>query len=36
MAKDKKPAKKPVPQDAVVKGPNKKVPIKNLPQDCAP
>jgi hypothetical protein len=35
VAKDKKPKSKPVPPDAVVKGPNKKVSVKNLPQDCA-
>ena len=37
MATDKKqkPAKKPVPSDAVAKGPNKKVPIKTLLDDCA-
>lgn len=37
MAKtEKKPKNKPLPPDAVVKGPNKKVPTKKLPaNDCA-
>jgi len=36
MAKNSKSKKKPMPSDAVVKGPNKEVPTKKLPaNDCA-
>ena len=36
MAKNEKSKKKSMPQDAVVKGPNKEVPAKKLPaNDCA-
>jgi hypothetical protein len=39
MATDKKPKikpkTKPVPPDAVVKGPNRRVAVKKLPSDCA-
>ena len=36
MEKNTKSKKKPMPPDAVVKGPNKEVPAKKLPaNDCA-
>ena len=37
MAKEKKPKtkNKPLPPDAVAKGPNREVPAKKLPSDCA-
>ena len=39
MATDKRPKPKaktkPLPPDAIAKGPNKKVPVKKLLDDCA-
>jgi hypothetical protein len=35
MEKKNKPKNKPVPADAIVKGPNKKVPVKKLPGECS-
>ncbi len=35
MEKDEKINVKSVPKDAVVKGPNKIVPVRKLPDDCA-
>jgi hypothetical protein len=37
MATDKKakPKNKPLPPDAVAKGPNKKVPVRKILDDCA-
>lgn len=31
----KQPKNKPLPSDAVAKGPNKQVLVKSLPSDCA-